>query len=428
MEIKNDKVILRDFIEADIEDKIYWETVEREWQLWDAPWENDEEVFDKEKYRSERLEWLAKEKDENRMRYGFQICINDESQKHIGWCNVYHIDDNYKYIKGNGNCTIGIGIPDLSSRRKGYATYSWDLLIQYLLNNGIDEIYTQTWSGNNRVIGLMEKFGFEECNREYKIRIVRGQLYDGLTYKLNKKKYNEFRKKNEILDFLKKSEIRNINIINFIKNYPIHYMDKIGDSIIVKGTSDKNWIYISSKCEEEVKKIKNSLDNNDKNFAAIEEWMVPILSEGNVVKWKLSTMKLILPNNVCMDEPKHNVSKLTVNDAEFLYENSEYKDVISIEYIIDRITKGESSCIRYMNKPIAWSITQDDGAIGFLHVLPEYRRKGYAQDVTVDIIKKVRNKNKIPFVHIEETNEKSMNLALGLGFKKDRVVSLFEIE
>ncbi len=23
---------------ADIEDRIYWETVETEWQLWDAPW------------------------------------------------------------------------------------------------------------------------------------------------------------------------------------------------------------------------------------------------------------------------------------------------------------------------------------------------------------------------------------------------------
>jgi RimJ/RimL family protein N-acetyltransferase len=193
MEIKNHKAILRDFVESDIDDRIYWENVETEWQLWDAPWEyNENEVFDSDKYRKERLEWLAEEKDENRMRWSFQVCINDESRKHIGWINAYNIDANYHYITGDGYCTIGIDIPDLPSRGKGYATASWDLFIQYLLSNGVGDIYTQTWSGNERVLGLMEKIGFEECNREYGFRIVRGQLYDGLTFKLNREKYKDF--------------------------------------------------------------------------------------------------------------------------------------------------------------------------------------------------------------------------------------------
>lgn len=193
MEIKNHKVILRDFVESDIDDRTYWETVETEWQLWDAPWEyNEDEVFDSDKYCKERLEWLEEEKDENRIRWSFQICINDESRKHIGWINAYNIDENYNYTKDDGYCTIGIDIPDLSSRGKGYATASWDLFIDYLLSNGIGDIYTQTWSGNERVLGLMKKLGFEECNREHGFRIVRGQLYDGLTFKLNRQKYKDF--------------------------------------------------------------------------------------------------------------------------------------------------------------------------------------------------------------------------------------------
>lgn len=39
MEIKGNKIILRDFLASDIEKRIYWETVENEWQQWDAPWE-----------------------------------------------------------------------------------------------------------------------------------------------------------------------------------------------------------------------------------------------------------------------------------------------------------------------------------------------------------------------------------------------------
>lgn len=197
MEIKNDKVILRDFVESDIDDRIYWEIVETEWQLWDAPWEYNEEDFDSEQYRKERLEWLAKEKDENMMRWGFQICINDKSRKHIGWCNAYKINDNYEYTKEDGYCTIGICIPDLSSRRKGYATASWNLFIQYFLNNGVEDIYTQTWSGNERVIGLINKIGFEECNREYNFRTIRGQLYDGVDFKLNLEKYKDFHERNK---------------------------------------------------------------------------------------------------------------------------------------------------------------------------------------------------------------------------------------
>lgn len=201
MEIKNHKIILRDFIESDIDDRIHWETVETEWKLWDAPWEYHElEVFDLIGYRIERLEWLAKEKkkDENRVRKSFQICINDESRKHIGWMNSYKIDDNYRFTRGQGHCAIGIDIPDMSSRRKGYATASWDLFIQYLLSNGIEDIYTQTWSGNERVMGLMKKLGFEECNRVNGYRTIRGQVYDGLTFKLNKEKYYDFHEENKL--------------------------------------------------------------------------------------------------------------------------------------------------------------------------------------------------------------------------------------
>ncbi|MBS6195748.1 MAG: hypothetical protein KH828_09225 [Clostridiales bacterium] len=39
--LSDHKVILRDFLISDIEKRIYWETTENEWQLWDAPWETE---------------------------------------------------------------------------------------------------------------------------------------------------------------------------------------------------------------------------------------------------------------------------------------------------------------------------------------------------------------------------------------------------
>ncbi len=185
---------LRDFIETDIHDRIYWETVETEWQLWDAPWEYDsgEEPFDAEQYRQKMLDRLSEDRDETRMRWGFQICVNDCDRTHIGWCNAYCIDGDHNYTQGDGFCTIGINIPAVSARRRGYATAAWKLFIEYLTSNGVSEIYTQTWSGNERLLGLASKLGFRECSRELGSRQVRGRLYDALTLRLNMDKFRDF--------------------------------------------------------------------------------------------------------------------------------------------------------------------------------------------------------------------------------------------
>jgi RimJ/RimL family protein N-acetyltransferase len=135
MEIKGQKVLLRDFIKEDIADRINWETVETEWLEWDAPWEMEEESFNPEKYRSLMNKRLSTKQDPNRFRYGFQICINDDAKKHIGWVNAYHINDDYCYTDGDGKLTIGINIPDLNSRRRGYATEAWSLSKALILSN-----------------------------------------------------------------------------------------------------------------------------------------------------------------------------------------------------------------------------------------------------------------------------------------------------
>ncbi len=189
--LTGDKVILRDLIKEDIENRIRWETLEVEWQDWDAPWENTLDDFEEKAFRERMLNKLESRKDGNSFRYSFEICLNDNSKKHIGWINAYNIDNDYTYTKKEANLTIGINIPETSERRKGYATEAWTLYIKYIIDKGVKDIYTQTWSGNYRVIGLMKKLGFEECNRIKDKREVRGERYDGLTFKLNLNKFNE---------------------------------------------------------------------------------------------------------------------------------------------------------------------------------------------------------------------------------------------
>ncbi len=48
-----------------------------------------------------------------------------------------------------------------------------------------------------------------------------------------------------IIDQLKKDQIKNLSLLYFLQNNPVHYVKKIGDAIFLKGRSDQDWIYIS---------------------------------------------------------------------------------------------------------------------------------------------------------------------------------------
>ncbi|MTI69866.1 MAG: GNAT family N-acetyltransferase [Firmicutes bacterium] len=230
----------------------------------------------------------------------------------------------------------------------------------------------------------------------------------------------------KIINKLKEDEMKNINMINFIKDYPIEDMKIIGNSILIKGKSDHSWNYISSSSKEEFKKL-NKYFEGEKYFAVVEDWMVPIILKNKELDWKLSCKKLYFPRENNLPNEYYKAENLSLKDAEYIYKNSKYKDFTSEDYIKERIKKGNGLGI-YKDRLIAWILSHDDGAIGFINVLDEYRNKGLAMDLTISMIKKLRELNKIPFVHIEEDNIKSMNLAKKVGFIDDRFVHWIKLK
>lgn len=185
-------IILRELREVDIKDDIRWNTIDTKWQLWDAPWEYDgSEPRDWHKDIEREKDSLKYPKPMNRLHSRLEIYINDEKQTHIGSLCHYYIDKSCEYTKEKERCTVGIDICDYNYWGKGLGTKALKLYIQYLFDYGFTEVYTQTWSGNERMVKLAEKLGFKEIKREVGIREVRGKTYDGLTFCL---KANEFTK------------------------------------------------------------------------------------------------------------------------------------------------------------------------------------------------------------------------------------------
>lgn len=180
MEIVGKKVYLRDFEEADIADHIYWNTKETEWKKWDTPWVRSS-VFDEAEYREKMWKKCQRELSSQAIRYSFEICEKD-TERHIGWMNAYTIDRKYEACSGDGDIALGIDIPESAFRKKGYGKEAFSLFINYWNEQGYQDIYTQTWSGNDGMIALAKSLGFTLCKRKNGIYQLDGQVYDWLTF------------------------------------------------------------------------------------------------------------------------------------------------------------------------------------------------------------------------------------------------------
>ena len=156
MEIEFENVILRDMIASDIEDYVRWFTVEREWENWDAPWEKED--TDEETERASWQEYYASLKDlpDDVRRWKFEIEWNG---RHIGWVSSYMMDENYEWISADTiqswqtvHRAIGICICEPDVWGHGIGTNALRAFMNYYFESGITELYTQTWSGNIRML------------------------------------------------------------------------------------------------------------------------------------------------------------------------------------------------------------------------------------------------------------------------------------
>lgn len=221
---------------------------------------------------------------------------------------------------------------------------------------------------------------------------------------------------------------RNINMINFLRSYPAYSFDTAGASVLARGRSDEEWVYISSASKNEFEQLVCGLNEDDKCFAVLEDWMLPYIVKDRAVRSRLTSMKLVYEGKIPLQPAKSPVVKLHEEDAGYIYENSKYQEYISIEYIKERLANGTGLGIFEEDRLVAWALTHDDGAIGFLNVLEEYRQRGYGTDVTITMINTLLEQGDVPFVHIEEANVRSMNLALKAGFVKDRRINWIKLE
>jgi 8-oxo-dGTP diphosphatase len=189
------------------------------------------------------------------------------------------------------------------------------------------------------------------------------------------------------------------------------------------GRSDELWTYVCSNDSTELTELSAKFCLELDCFAAIEDWMLPIVSLGCKTYSLLTTIRFYYPPDVKPPVVEIETASLTTKTVETIISNSSYADYISEAYIKERIQKGLSSGIYDGDKIVAWAVTHDDNAIGNLHVLPDYRHKGYAQAIVADLVSKLLSKGRMPVMNIEPDNNPSQALARNIGFMEDRNIS-----
>jgi len=227
----------------------------------------------------------------------------------------------------------------------------------------------------------------------------------------------------KITNRLLKDPIRNISVLGFFEDYPLERAFQVGDSFLLLGESDHLWGYISSHSSSELTELFKNNQITTGYFASVEDWMKPIISEGSEVEWELTTLRFVLPDKCEIVPSTRKTCALDTSLVDYIFNHSDYQSFTSKEYIKVRIERGVSAGIIEGNALVAWGLTHDDGALGFLHVLPEFRGKGYGKAITSSLIYEKRKENKPVFLNVEPNNINSINLVNKMGFVFDRKIS-----
>ncbi len=208
----------------------------------------------------------------------------------------------------------------------------------------------------------------------------------------------------------------------FFANYPVEQFYIKNNSALILGTSDHLWAHLVGTSEADIAFLLSKHHAKTPYYYSVEKWMIPLIRKHGEIDWKMSTERYILNDKLLKNAPRSEVIPIDESYAAYIYQHSDYKDFTSTEYIEDRLARDISAGIIVDNKLIAWGFTHDDGALGFLHVLPEHRKKGYGMDIVQSLIRMRQDENKSVFCNIVPENTASIYLVNKLNFVFDRLV------
>jgi len=245
--------------------------------------------------------------------------------------------------------------------------------------------------------------------------------------------------KEEIIDFLRnEDELSNLNMICAIENIDRGIYGRDQDRLRIYVDDEENpngvlvrehdyWYYIYHKNDIFLEKAKRYFDNlGEYGVDACDKYVYDYMIKDRNLEWDEHC--LLYYHNEVSEKSSIDLESLTLDDAEIVNSFYTYKDEESIHFIRDNILNRPTSVYRVNGQPVAWVMVHRDGSTGIMYVKEEYRKRGLAYDLSLDLIDKLKSDNKIPFIHININNYASQALASKVGFKKLKSVYWYGIK
>lgn len=239
--------------------------------------------------------------------------------------------------------------------------------------------------------------------------------------------YNE-----TVKNFLEKERIINLNIIGalaYLEESQIYVDDsKQPEGVFVIG---KGIYYLYTKSQIFVDKVLEEFFYRPGYYAfsGVEREIADYIQSKYKVHWANPCDIYYYPHEtIDRGDIQHEVRTISLEDAAMIDSFYTYQGEGSLEEIKENLKRRPSSGVYIEDELVCWVMVHEDDSMGIMYTKEAHRRKGYAVDVTIDLIDQMLKLNKTPYVQIVESNGMSPGLATKCGFVKDGKCTWFGIE
>jgi len=222
-----------------------------------------------------------------------------------------------------------------------------------------------------------------------------------------------------IVEYLSKNKVVNLNILGVMENEPdaeIYVDNEDSPNIVLVRYEYFNYIYTE---DDELldEMLEGLFKDNFYGFSGVYRPLADKIRKRYSLTWESRCALHYLPEeNLDLNLIKNPVKAIDLEDAKVVDDFYTYRYPGSIEKIKKDILNRPSSAV-YINNDIAsWVLVHNDNSMGIMYTKEEYRKKGYAVDASIDLVSKIINQGKIPFLQIVASNTMSPALAAKCNF------------
>ncbi|MBK6964099.1 MAG: GNAT family N-acetyltransferase [Bacteroidales bacterium] len=208
----------------------------------------------------------------------------------------------------------------------------------------------------------------------------------------------------------------NVALLCLAEEYPLLEVIQEGTMLMCRFQSDEEWCHFSHNSTHSFIKSFFRQYNRGQYVVISDDKVFDQVQQDHRKAWSIACYRLFQDDDHSLQEYP-GLQIIRPEHLQVVYDNSKYQQFLSLEYLNMRLQLGGGFCIERDGQPVAWAMTHDDGSVGMLHVLDQYRGLGYARLLVLAMSGEVRKINRPVFAHIEPVNFPSLNLFRSLGFE-----------